>query len=78
MVIQDSSQTKVGRCIVNDDVLQALSGTVTNEREGSFIRLAIPITDYSGNRIQGAVYVFFTVDTVLQSMALTKGSVVLL
>ena len=78
MVIQDSSQTKVGRCIVNDDVLKALSGTVTNEREGSFIRLAIPITDYSGNRIQGAVYVFFTVDTVLQSMALTKGSVVLL
>ncbi len=78
MVIQDSSQTKVGRCIVNDDVLKALSGTVTNEREGSLIRLAIPITNYSGNRIQGAVYVFFTVDTVLQSMALTKGSVVLL
>jgi len=78
MVIQDSSQTKVGRCIVNDDVLKALSGEVTNVRDGSFIRLAIPITDYSGTRIQGAVYVFFTVDTVLQSMSLTQGSVVLL
>lgn len=78
MVIQDSSQTKVGRCIVNDDVLKALSGEVTNVRDGSFIRLAIPITDYSGTRIRGAVYVFFTVDTVLQSMSLTQGSVVLL
>ena len=78
MVIQDSSQTKVGRCIVNDDVLKALSGEITNVRDGSFIRLAIPITDYSGTRIQGAVYVFFTVDTLLQSLSLTQGSVVLL
>lgn len=78
MVIQDSSQTKVGRYIVNDDVLSALSGEVTNVRDGSFVRLAIPITDYSDTRIQGAVYVFFTVDTMLQSLAQTQGNVILL
>ena len=78
MVIQDSSQTKVGRYIVNDDVLSALSGELINVRDGSFIRLAIPITDYSETRIQGAVYVFFTVDTMLQSLSITQGNVILL
>ena len=78
MVIQDSSQTKMGRYIVNDDVLMALSGKLINVQEDSFVRLAIPITDYSGTTVQGAVYVFFTVDTVLESLYLNQSNIMLL
>lgn len=77
-VVQDSSQTKTGLYIVNDDVLKALSGNIVNTQEDSFVRLAIPITDYSGTTIQGVVYVFFTVDMLLQSLSVGQSNFVLL
>lgn len=77
-VIQDSSQTKIGRYIVNDDVLMALSGKIVTVQENSFVRLAIPITDYSGTTVEGAVYVFFTVDTILQSLSINQSNIILL
>lgn len=78
MVVQDSSQTKMGRYIVNDDVLMALSGKITNIQEDSFVRLAIPITDYSGSSVKGVVYVFFSVDTLLELLSINQGNITLL
>lgn len=78
MVVQDSSQTKMGRYIVNDDVLMALSGKITNIQEDSFVRLAIPITDYSGSTVKGVVYVFFSVDTLLELLSINQGNITLL
>ncbi len=78
MVRQDSSQTKNGRYIVNDDVLMALSGKNSIVEDGDFVRLAVPITDVAGATVDGVVYVFFSTDTLLESLSISQGNLALI
>ncbi|MFQ9797695.1 MAG: hypothetical protein ACLR23_00805 [Clostridia bacterium] len=54
VVMQDSSQTKIGRTIVNGDVLKALSGESVKVRDGVYIRIAVPITQLRFNKLRGS------------------------
>ncbi|MFR2466163.1 MAG: hypothetical protein ACLTA1_10400, partial [Clostridia bacterium] len=78
VVMQDSSQTKIGRTIVNGDVLKALSGESVKVRDGVYIRIAVPITQYDSNKVTGIVYVFFTIDKLLLSLGSNRGMIIYL
>lgn len=78
VVMQDSSQTKIGRTIVNGDVLKALSGESVKVRDGVYVRIAVPITQYDSNRVTGVVYVFFTIDKLLLSLGSNRGMIIYL
>ncbi|MFR3483592.1 MAG: ATP-binding protein [Clostridia bacterium] len=77
VVMQDSSQTKIGRTIVNGDVLKALSG----ERQGQGWRLYSdcgPHHTVRFNKVTGIVYVFFTIDKLLLSLGSNRGMIIYL
>lgn len=76
-VIQDSSKTKVGKYLINDEVLRALSGQNVVERDGAYVRIAVPVTDQDGETVQGAVYVFSTMDKLMDSINSVQMTIIL-
>ncbi len=67
-VIQDSSKTKLGKYLINDDVLKALSGLNVLEQDGDYVRIAVPINDRYGKNVEGVVYVFSTMSKLAESI----------
>ena len=65
-VLRDSSNTRLGKTMVNDDILTALSGTAVSVTNGLFGRIAVPILNYKSSDVEGVVYVSLTLDKQYQ------------
>lgn len=75
-VIQDSSKTKIGKYLVNDDVLKALSGQNVVEKDGAYVRIAVPILDRSGE-VYGVVYVFSTMEKLMDNIQSVQETIIM-
>lgn len=77
-VVLDTSQSRVGRYIINDEVLKALSGDSSQEGDEEVTRIAVPVTSEGGETVRGVVYAFVNMERVLQSLADGRQRIVLI
>lgn len=78
MVVQDTSQSRVGRYIINDEVLHALSGELVTGGDDNVRRIAVPITDVDADSIKGVVYSFVGMEALNRSLEQERESMLLL
>jgi len=64
LVRKDSSQTKTGSYVMNDDVLLAISGEVVSVREGNAGRIAVPLQNTTTDETVGLVYLLVDLSSV--------------
>lgn len=76
-VIQDSSKTKIGKYLVNEDVLKALSGKNVVEQDGDYVRIAVPILDRTGEYVHGVVYVFSTMEKLMEDVNSVQDTIIM-
>lgn len=77
-VIQDTSQSRIGRYIINDEVLTALSGSIAQGGDDKVQRIAVPITIGSPENVQGVVYTFASMESLQQSISAGKEQIVIM
>lgn len=78
MVVQDTSQSRVGRYIINDEVLGALAGSIKNGGDLSVMRIAVPIIIQDSGQVRGVVYVFASMESLHQKMMENRERVILI
>ena len=68
-VVQDTTQSRIGRYIVNDEVIKALGGQTVQGGDSNVRRIAVPIKAKSDNaKVQGVIYAFASMESVHQSL----------
>ena len=66
-VIQDTTQSRIGRYVINDEVLKALSGETVQDGDESVRRIAVPIKGKTNTEtVQGVIYAFVSLESVAQ------------
>lgn len=75
-VVEDSCRTKIGTHIINDDILQALSGKMARQQRENYVQISIPIMDYSETDVRGAVYLIFALDDLNINFSANRGTAV--
>ena len=78
MVVQDTSQSRVGRYIINDEILGALAGNIENGGDSKVKRLAVPITVRDSGKTCGVVYVFASMELLHQKLVENREWVILI
>ncbi len=77
-VVQDTTQSRIGRYIVNDEVLQALSGQTVQGGDQHVRRIAVPIKAKSDSaKVQGVIYAFASMESVHQSLEVGRERTIL-
>ncbi|MBQ7059224.1 MAG: HAMP domain-containing histidine kinase [Firmicutes bacterium] len=77
-VVQDTTQSRIGRYIVNDEVIQALGGQTVQGGDQYVRRIAVPIKAKSDNaKVQGVIYAFASMDSVHQSLEVGRERTIL-
>lgn len=57
-VQHDSSQSRYGVYIINDEVLEALAGSTAYGSDDAVYRMAVPIKEYGSDKVNGVIYAF--------------------
>ena len=78
-VIQDTTQSRIGRYIVNDEVLSALSGETVQGGDDNVRRIAVPIRRSIENApVEGVIYAFASMESVHRSLEVGRERTILL
>lgn len=77
-VVQDTTQSRIGRYIINDEVLMAMSGETVQGGDDRVRRIAVPIKSSSDvSTVQGVIYAFASMESVHQSLEVGRERTVL-
>ncbi len=67
-VLKDTSDTRRGSTVINDDILSALSGKPSTAMEERYARLAVPIYVYNSTEVDGVIYISFSMERQYQQL----------
>ena len=77
-VIQDTTQSRIGRYIINDEVIAAMSGQTVQGGDDLVHRIAVPIKSKADvNTVQGVIYAFASMETVQRSLEVGRTRIIL-
>ncbi len=77
-IIMDSSESKVGQYIINDETLQALSGETATKTDQEGYRIAMPYYTSGSEKISGVIYAYVNLEPLRQSIHAGQNRIILL